>query len=89
MRLRRLLYRFGDGTTEVLDVIPNTRGNTRRMHRAHFVLDLDTGEVLKDRYAGSSGNHLSEFGLDSYRKSFDNERYQIVTEHFEEDLFTL
>ena len=63
---KKWLYKFSNGVHEIREVIPHTRGNTRLMHRAHFIIDLDSGEVIKDRFAGSAGHIIDNDNLHLY-----------------------
>lgn len=85
------LYKFA-GTHEVVTYSSDSSDLSSfdfslRMTRAHFILDLDTGKVIKDRYTGNTGHIIGHKALVEYRRQFGY--HQKTKEHFNDDLFQI
>lgn len=73
-------------------VEPAKMGNKPHMLQmtcANRVINLATGEILKDRYTSAAGKFLPRVELKELRAKHKYTAIEDIPEHFEEELFKL
>lgn len=63
---------------------------TKNVSNAHFILNMTTGKIIKNRYQHNIGERLSFGELEEYRNKYEYYKKEITLdkqEHFDDKLF--
>lgn len=82
----KILYQFAHRSPVIKHHRKNKLPPTSDVYLANFILNLETGEILKDRY-GNEGNHITEQDLEQYRLDHNYYDKPPIKNHFTNDLF--
>lgn len=69
MSMRDLIYYEATHEQAVLPALRENKPRLHKMAECNYVVNLKTGEVLKDRFHGTAGMFLDEYELQYLRKA--------------------